>query len=309
MSVDLSPTRPARSGLFADPTYLGVAAILLWSSTVAFSRRLTGDLGTWSAAALIYGGAGLLAVGAAALRRGRLQEMLRLPRAYLLGCGGLFVTYMVCLYLAVGTAANPSQVVVVGLINYLWPALSLVFSVPLLKKQAKPLLPVGIIISLGGIGLASWQPGMQPGELLNGATLWPYLLALLAAVCWGLYSNLSRRWAGESSQGATPFFLLASGLALGLGRALTPEVSHWSLQTGLELGYMMVFPAMLAYGFWDSAVRRGRIILIATLSYFTPLLSTLLTVLLLGAPAQGSLWLAAVLVLSGALVCKVSIRE
>lgn len=307
--MQLSPKPPARTSLFADPTYLGVLAILLWSSTVAFSRRLTGDLGTWSAAALIYTGAGLLAMVAAAFTPGRLREMLRLPRAYLLGCGGLFVLYMISLYLAVGTAANSTQVVVVGLINYLWPALSLLFSVPLLKKQANPLLPLGIVISLAGIGLASWQPGLQLADLLSAATLWPYLLALVAAVCWGLYSNLSRRWAGESTQGAVPFFLLASGLALSVGRALTPETSHWSPQTGLELGYMIVFPAMLAYNFWDSAVRRGRMILVVTLSYFTPLLSTLLTVLLLGAPAQGTFWLAALLVFAGALVCKVSIRE
>ena len=295
--------------LFADQTYLGVLAILLWSSTVAFSRRLTGELGTWTAAGLIYTSAGLLACLLAALTPGRLRAMLRLPRLYLWGCGALFVVYMVALYLAIGSAANPAQVLVVGLINYLWPGLSLVFAVPLLGSRARPLLPVGILVSLGGVGLASWQPGLPLAEVFSWAALGPYLLALLAAVCWGLYSTLSRRWAGEASPGAVPFFLLASGLVLGLGRAFNPEVSSWSIGTGLELAYMIVFPAMLAYSFWDSAVRRGRILLIATLSYFIPLLSTGITVLVLGAPAPGTLWLAAALVFGGALLCKQSIVD
>lgn len=291
-----------------DQTYLGVLAILIWSSTVAFSRRLTGELGTWTAAALIYGLAGLLACLTAALTRGRWGAMLRLPRRYLLGCGALFVLYMLTLYAAIGSAAGPSQVVVVGLINYLWPAFSLAFSLPLLKKKARFTLPLGILAALAGTGLASWQAGTGLGDLF-GVSLWPDLLALAAALCWGLYSNLSRVWAGESETGAVPLFLLASGLVLGLARLAHPEQPHWSPETGLMLAYMAVFPAMLAYSFWDSAVRRGRIILVATLSYFTPLLSTCVTVLVLGAPAPPTLWLAALLVFGGALLCKVSIID
>jgi drug/metabolite transporter (DMT)-like permease len=304
-----STWKTSLTGLFADQTYLGILSILIWGSTVAFSRRLTGELGTWTASTLIYSGAGLLACLVAAFTPGRLAGMLRLPRRYLWGCGGLFVLYMVSLYLAIGTAANPPQVVVVGLINYLWPGLSLVFSVPLLHKKARPYLPLGILVSLGGVALASWQPGAALSDVLTPAALGTDLLALVAAVCWGLYSTLSRRWAGEHSEGAVPLFLLASGLVLGLGRIFSPETSHWSLQVGLELAYMIVFPAMLAYGFWDSAVRRGRIVLLASLSYFIPLLSTAITVVVLGVPAQPVLWLAALLVFAGAVICKLSVDE
>jgi drug/metabolite transporter (DMT)-like permease len=234
--------------------------------------------------------------------------LLRLPRAYLLGCGGLFVLYNVALYRAVALAANPSQVVVVGLINYLWPGLSLVFALPLLGKKARPFLPLGILVALAGILLSSWQPGLDWAAGLSAAAE-PYLWALVAAVSWALYSNLSRRWAGESSTGAVPLFLLVSGLLLGLCRLFTPEQSHWSPQTGLMLAYMAVFPAFLAYSFWDQAVRRGRIILVASLSYLTPLLSTLITVLVLGVPPTPLLGLAALLVFAGAVVCKVSVID
>jgi len=301
--------KKAVAGLFADQTYLGILSILIWAGTVAISRRLTAELGTWTASALIYTAAGILACLVAAFTPGRLAGMLRLPRRYLWGCGGLFVLYMVSLYLAIGMAANPAQVVVVGLINYLWPGLSLVFAVPLLGHKARPFLPLGILVSLGGVALASWQPGAPLADLLTPAALVPDLLALTAAVCWGLYSTLSRRWAAENTRGAVPLFLLASGLVLSLGRAVNPETSHWSLPVGFALAYMIVFPAMLAYDFWDSAVRRGRMILLASLSYFIPLLSTVITVTLLGVPAQPTLWLAALLVFAGAVVCKGSMVE
>lgn len=235
--------------------------------------------------------------------------MLRMPRLYLFGCGGLFTLYMICLYLAIGAATSPAQVVVVGLINYLWPGLSLAFSVPLLRKKARPLLPVGILTALAGIVLASWQPGVNLADSLRAGTGGQYLLALVAAVAWGLYSVLSRVWAGDHSEGAVPLFLLSSGLALALGRAFHPETSTWSLPVGLILVYMIIFPAMLAYSFWESAMRRGRIILVTALSNFTPLLSTVISVTVLRAPAPAALWLGALLVFTGAAISKFSIPE
>jgi hypothetical protein len=65
---------------------------------------------------------------------------LRLPKRYLFGCGALFVSYEVALYLAVGLSVSDQQVLVVGLINYLWPALILLTAIPILRYRARPWL-------------------------------------------------------------------------------------------------------------------------------------------------------------------------
>ena len=290
---------------------LGLVAILLWSTTIAFSRSLTEQLGTLTAAFWIYTLAGLLGMLMAILQPGgSWRKMFSLPRSYLWGCGALFVIYIAALYLAVGSASNRTQVIAVGLLNYLWPGLSLAFSVPILKRKASPWLAAGIVLALAGVWLATTAGSSDSDNALafiSAGSLLPYSLALLAAASWGLYSNLSRRWGGEEEGGAVPLFLLASGLLLGILRLASPETSTWSTSALLELGYMALLPGMLAYVLWDVAVRKGNLILVASLSYLTPLLSTLFTILVLGVQPGPGLWIGALMVVAGALVCKQSI--
>lgn len=290
-------------------TLLGLVAILFWSTTIAFSRSLTEQLGTFTAAALIYIFAGLFGLVLEHVQFGGLQKLARVPRSYLLVCGGLFVLYMTALYLAVGLAATRIQVIIVGLINYLWPALSLIFSVPLLRRRASALLPVGILLALAGTWLATTSDLNTIELMQDRGSLVPYGMALVAAVAWALYSNLGRRMGEENESGAVPLFLLASGLLLGGIRLFVTETSHWTPAAVAELAYMALFPGMLAYILWDIAVRKGEIILVTSLSYLTPLLSTLVSALVLNIRPGAAVWLAAGLVIAGALVCRQSISD
>jgi len=72
---------------------------------------------------------------------------------------------------------------------------------------------------------------------------------------------------------------------------------------------MSVFPTFLAYLFWDRAMRKGKIILVASFSYFTPLLSIIISSLYLQVVIKPSLWIACGLVIVGAVICKFSIID
>jgi drug/metabolite transporter (DMT)-like permease len=304
-------TRPAAISFEQRSTILGVIAILFWSTTIAFSRSLTEQLGTFTASSLIYLTAGLIGIGYSALRPGWFSSLRSLPTIYIAGCGGLFVLYIVCLYLAIGYAATRSDVLAVGLINYLWPGLSLVFSIPILGKRGSIFLPLGILIALSGIWLATAGTQSMPagGFFSSIGSIAPYLLALVAAIAWGLYTNFSRKWAGDHDEGAVPLFLLASGAFLACIRIFYPETTTWTVQAGFQLAYMALFPGMLAYVFWDLAVRKGNIILLASLSYITPLLSTMISAVLLKTLPGPMVWLGSVLVIAGAVICKLSVSD
>jgi drug/metabolite transporter (DMT)-like permease len=140
---------------------------------------------------------------------------------------------------------------------------------------------------------ASWQ-----------ASPWPYPLGLGAAVCWGLYSTLSRRWAGRAEGGAVALFTFASGLVLGGIRLVRPETSSVSGGTLLLLGFMALFPVLIAYGLWDHAVRKGNLPLVAAASYGAPIVSTLLSSWLLDVEIGPNVWLACALVAGGALAAE-----
>jgi drug/metabolite transporter (DMT)-like permease len=291
-------------------TLSGFLAILAWSSTVAFSRALGESLGALTSGAIIYSLGGLFGLLAAARQPGGLRRFGAQPRRYLLGCGSLFVIYMILLYLAIGLAESRAQVLAIGLANYLWPALIMLFSIPILGNRPRPWLAPGILLALAGTGLAVFADG--PGDLAgllrarNG--LLPVELALGAALAWGLYSNLARRWASGEG-GAVPLFLLASGLAFLLLRQAAGESSRWDWSLVPTLVYMALFPAWLGYQLWDFAMQRGDLTLVTAASYFTPLLSTLISLLVLGIAPSPQLGLAALLVSLGAVLSKLGVEN
>jgi drug/metabolite transporter (DMT)-like permease len=292
-------------------TVQGILAVLFWGSTIAVSRSLAEKVGTLTAASCIF----LIAGGVSCtyfIISHRFQGISRVSRAYLYGGGSLFILYSVCLYIAIGTAASRLQVLEIGLVNNLWPSLTFVMAVPFLRLRARATLIPGCVLAFGGVLLAaaavgeSWQvfvANLETNSL-------PYLLALVAAFCWALYSNLTRRWARETENGAVPLFLLVSGIVLATLRFLFPlETVQWANQSIIELAYIAVFSTSLAYVFWDMAMRMGDMILVTALSYLIPLLSIIIGSVYLGVGTGLYLWAGCLLVIAGSIVCKLSVKE
>ena len=128
-----------------------------------------------------------------------------------------------------------------------------------------------------------------------------YSLAFAAAIAWALYSNLARRWSAPGSHGAVELFIPITGLTLLLMRFLRGETTHW---TGLAIGEVAALGmiTVLAYVLWETAMRRGNLLLVATGSYFTPLLSTLVSCLYLKVTPGTRLWAGCVVLIAGSLL-------
>lgn len=296
----------------APATVAGVFAIIFWATSIAFVRIVSESLGPLRTGACgnLAGGAILIAL--LMFRRDGIRKLLQLPGRYLLACSSLFAFYSICFVLAIGLASGRQQVIEVGLINYLWPAATLLLSIPVLRHRAKPLLVVGIVLALGGIALAiiargefAWET-FQKNLRTNSV---PYLLAFACMLSWALFSVLVRRWGGNAQGGAVPLFLLVSGTVMFVASLLSPMQAHWSWRVGVDLAVVIVFPTTLAYVFWDWAMRKGNVILVASLSYFIPVLSTLVSSIYLQVAVGPAVWTACALVAAGAYICKLSIRK
>ncbi len=286
----------------------GLLAIILWSTTVAFARSLSEQLGPLTGAASVYSVGGLASLF---LLKNKFKQIRRLPKNYLFGCGALFTFYMLVLFLAVGVADSREQVLEVGLLNYLWPSLTIVFSLFFLKKKAGFFLIPGTLLALTGEFLVltqnaeiSWQSFLH--NLADNPAA--YSFGLSAAVSWALYSNLTRRWAGSEKTGAVELFLPVTGVILLIACFFTNEPQTWNLRAIAEAIFLGIC-TLLAYSFWDTAMRQGDIVLVAACSYLTPFFSTLVSCMYLQIVAGISVWIGCALIVGGSLLSWKSVRE
>ncbi|NQT86991.1 EamA family transporter [bacterium] len=303
-----SPERSPRGS--ARATSLGVLAVVFWGSTIPVSRSLTESLGVFTAAACVYLGAGVLGM-VHAIATGKWRALRQTSPRYLLVCGGLMVAYTVLLYWAIGSAVSRAHVVQVILANYLWPGLTLLFALPILGARARrPVLLAGVVVCMLGVGLVIGAGGIRlSGSELLGRQGLVVLAGVLAAVCWALYSNLARLWGQDAERSGMPLFLLAAGLCLFGIRLFVQEESHWGSRQCAEAAFLIVFPTLLAYVFWDVAVRRGDSSTVAALSYFIPVLSLLVSSIYLGIPVSLVQWAGCGIIVVGSCICRLATRR
>ncbi len=290
-------------------TWLGFLAILLWSTTFGLARSLSEQLGPITSGAAVYFAAAAFSLPRLWLAGRSGKPFAGLTARYLVGCGSLFVLYGVAIYAAVGLAADRSQLLEVALINYLWPSGTVLFSLPLLGQRASGWLWPGVIAATAGVfvvmtpsGAISWESFARNLQ----ANPWAHALALVAAMTWALYSNLTRRWSGAG--GAVEWFVPATGLVLLVIRLFKPEQSIWTVKAIGEVLALGAFTA-LAYGCWETAMRKGNVLLVAVGSYFTPMLSTLVSAVYLGVRPAARLWLGCACLVLGSVMTWWAVRS
>jgi len=291
-----------RRGSLDRYTLSGLLAILLWSTTIALVRSLSEQVGQLAAAASVHLLAGLFCIGRL-LAAGAIRKQIEtLSKNTLFGCGALFVSYMLTFYMAIGLATNREQVLEIGLINYLWCTFTIIFSLLILKRKPRLLLVPGTLLALSGVVLV-----MSQGEAISWSSFaanvssnpLAYALALLAALIWALYSNLTRHWASPGGINGVLLFIPATGLLLLPLSLVIDEQGVWTAKAAIEVACLGLATAM-AYLFWDVAMRKGDLLFVAACSYFTPFLSTLLSCLYLQVAPDSSLWVGCVFIMAGA---------
>jgi len=270
---------------------LAGGAILLWSSLALLGSRLA------HLPALLVTGLALCIGGCLGLARAREW---RVPiRTLLIGVGGIF-GYHVMLF----SSFRLAPIVEANLVNYLWPLLIVLLS---------PVI-------LSGFGLkAHHVAGAVAGAALivSGGSIHPdlsslpgYLLAAAAALTWAVYSLLTKRLPPFGSGAVGAFCLAAGVLSLvvyaiqagpeGFGVVRPPD---WLFLVLLGVG-----PMGTAFFLWDRALKRGDPRVIGSLSYLTPLLSTLALTVIGGRSISLLAGVAMALIVAGAAVGSLGIR-
>ena len=272
----------------ADLFTLG--AIILWASLASLATLLS------DVPPFLLTGIGLIigaAVSLPALRSG--IKPWKIPvRTLLIGVYGLF-GYHFMLFLALQTA----PAVEANLVNYLWPLLIVLLSPVFTKSLSLNFRYVLAAVSgFAGAVLAITSGGSGFGfsSIEVG-----YFFALAAAVIWATYSLATTKVRSFPTPAIGLFALVSGVLAIGahfvFEPAATISATDWLLLLVLGVG-----PLGGAFYLWDAALKIGDPRRIGLLAFLTPLLSTVLLILVSGESVSWQLLLATGLIVGGALL-------
>lgn len=286
-------------------TLFGVAAILLWGCLMGLTRTVAEQFGPIGGAALIYSVASLFLLGVMGVPKFRGFSL-----RYVLIGGTLFVSYEICLALALGMADSRHQALEMAVINYLWPALTVLFAVLTSRKAVSLWVYPSIVLAFVGVAWTiTGEQGLSVSLIADNVATNPltYAMAFFGAIIWAVYCNVTKIIA--NGQNAICVFFLVTAAVLWGQYAASDEgplvfngIGTISLLlTGIVMGS--------GYALWNLAILRGNMLLLATLSYFTPVISTLFSSLILGVLLGTSFWQGVAMVTLGSLICWWVTRE
>lgn len=192
-----------------NATRCGLLAIAMRSMSIALIRSISSTFGPAGGAALIYTLGSALLLILLGKPRPRSTSWL-----YLVIGGGLFVTYDVCMSLALGYAQSDTQAVEVSVVNYLWPCLTVLISIWMNGQRARWLIVPGSTFAVFGILWVVAGDGLSIDRLVAsiGSNPLSFGLAFVCAVSFSLYCNITRRYAASGNQ--IVFFFILTTCAL-----------------------------------------------------------------------------------------------
>ena len=283
----------------AWPAYAaGAGAVLCWASLAA---AIGESLRVLPPAQVLFLGLLIAGVGLSAWqawRGGRPLPAWPGWRVALLGVYGIwgFHTLLVlALSLAPPVEAN--------ILNYTWPLWIVLLGTALPGHRLRPTMVLGAVAAFGGVVLVIAGPrlGGGPAALDFASAHLGLGLALGAGLCWGSFTVLLR-YSGAAKQPLMGLFSLLSALPAGVimvlgGTPPLPPPAYWP-----PLLYLGLIPLGLSFLLWERAVRTANVQTLGVLSFFTPLLSTLLLSAVSGAPVKPTVWGGLACILAGSLL-------
>lgn len=283
---------------------IGLIAIVLWSAIVGLIRGVSEGLGAVGGAAMIYTLSALLLMLTVGF-----PNIKKFPRAYLIAGSLLFVCYELCLSLSLGYANTSTQAIEVGMVNYLWPSMTIILSVIVTRQKCSLLIIPGLVISVAGIcRVLAGDHQLSYTEIAHNVASNPlsYGLAFSGAIIWAVYCVVTKKIA-QGSNGITLFFMLTA-LVLWVKYFSAPQ-PEMTFNLPVLINLALAAMAMgFGYAAWNTGILHGNVTVLATASYFIPVISAVLAAFLLNSSLSVNFWQGAGMVSLGSLLCWWSTR-
>lgn len=207
------------------------------------------------------------------------------------------VSFPVCIY----QALSRETVINTTLVNSMSPIFIVIISLLGFGGTIRLRQVIGIAISMTGMFYIISKG--NPSILIEVQFGQGDLLVLTAAIGWALYSNLLRHYMLELH----PLGLLTALIAIGVvitmpfyvWEIMSGRVMHLTPITTLSIVYIAIFPSILAYLFWNIAVRHVGANKAGIFIHLIPVFSILMAILFLGETIRKFHLIGAVLIFLG----------
>ena len=252
---------------------LAFLTVMLWSTGFVFTRIAVRDIGPFPLGLLRYGSAAVILVVIGLVKRIGLPTLKDVPLFLVLGALGFFF-YQIFFNVAMTTITAATASVVTATV----PVLTAFFASLLFREKLGNLGWIAVCIEFAGIlVLTLWQREVSIG--------WGLAWMIIAALCFAGY-NLIQRFAVTryTPLQSTVYTIVASAFMflLFLPQAIE-EVRTAPVQSLLAVLFMGIFPSAIGFLLWTKALSIAKQIGdVTNFMFVTPLLSTLLEIILIG---------------------------
>lgn len=284
-------------------TLVGSSAIVMWASMVGLIKHVSTALNPTLGITLIYSFSAIFL-----LLIFRFPNFKQINKTYLILGTILFTAYELCFSFAIAYSKTHQQAIEVSIINYLWPSLTILAFVIFKELRFNLLIILGLIISISGIiFIQAGSNSLSIQSILSNFSSNPlsYILALLGAIIWALYCVLTRKM----SNGHNPIalFFIVVALTLWLKLFLTDQFELPTLDI-TTLTYIIIAACAIGFGYaaWNVGIIQGNITILVIASYFTPIISSVLAMMMLQTHLSSTFWQGTALVTFGSFICWIS---
>lgn len=194
--------------------------------------------------------------------------------AGLLGCGGQLILFQT---LRIGPAY------IVFPIISLYPVVTIVLSVLLIKEKTSRKSWTGIILALVAIVLLSYQP---PGNSVVSGYLW-LMLAMIVFIMWGFQAYIMKLASDEKTEKSmkaesVTFYTMSSAVLL-IPVAISMTDFSSKINWGLSGLYSAIFIQLLnavGFLFFAYAIRYGKAIIVVPMMSLAPVVTVIISLII-----------------------------
>jgi drug/metabolite transporter (DMT)-like permease len=264
------------SSIYNNPYFLMAILLILWGSFAAVSKLVLNNIDSFQSQFYIFGIA-LIAMTIILVFTGKI----RMLRNISIKDYGKLVLYSIpsfTYYFFYMMALQLIPAVEASMLNYLFPVMILIFSVPINGEKLDKSKITSILIGLLGMVIILTNGSIQNIKMTN---LKGDLLAIGGAVSWGIFSNLGKK--NKVDTLISNYIIVAMNFIFS---CISMNIfSHFivpDFPSLMGLSWLGLSSIVISYYVWFKALKIAPSSLIASLSFITPFVTLVFIMIFLG---------------------------